>query len=369
MRKVIFKEHLKPDGSFLGEVRLNRSEFLNALDLEMILAIEDQLNKWKENPRLSAVFLHGKGDKAFCVGGDIKHVYSSIILARESGIDPGQALQPFFEHEYRLDYLIHAYPFPVIVWGHGFVMGGGMGLYLGGSHRIMTESSCLSMPEINIGFFPDVGVSYALGRLPFNVGWYLALTGYRLNSVEAHFLNLVDFYFENTDKQKVLQTLISSSFTGKEEVSLILRNIQKKDVSSSQKNTIEKYKNKIAVLFHSKKLKDIYKQFYNSFEREDKIWEKSRQAFFRGSPTSAGIICEQLKRVGVCSLEEVFQMDLMLALNCVRGSDFAEGVKTLLVEKKGMPKWKPDSIEDVTESQIQKYFNSPSGWTNPLQDL
>ena len=369
MKKVTFKEHPKPDGSFLGEIKLHRPEVLNVLDLEMILDIKNQLNKWKEDSRLSVVFLHGEGEKAFCAGGDVKGIYSSIISARQKKEDPGKAVQPFFENEYRLNYLIHIYPFPIVVWGHGFVMGGGMGLFLGSSHKIMTESSFLSMPEISIGLFPDVGASYVLSRLPFDIGWYLAFTGYRLNSVEAQFLNLADFYFKNADKEKVFQTLVSSSVDNKKEVSLVLKKIQQKGISSAQENRIEKYKNRMVSLFESKNLKDIYKKFCDIVGEEDEQWEKNRQVFLQGSPTSAGLICEQLKRAKNYSLKEVFQRDLVLALNCVRGFDFVEGVKTLLVEKSGVPQWKPDSIEKLEESQIQKYFDSPSGWTNPLQDL
>ena len=367
--KVIFKEHPKPDGSFLAEVKLNRPEALNALDLEMILTIKNQLNKWKEDSRLSVVFLHGEGDKAFCAGGDIKSIYSSIVSARQNSADPRQVVQLFFENEYRLDYLIHTYPFPVIVWGHGFVMGGGMGLFLGGSHRVVTENSSLSMPEISIGLFPDVGTSYTLSRLPFEIGWYLALTGCRLNSLESQFLSLADFYFDSSSKEKVFQTLVSSSFKNGEEISLTLKGIQQDTKSSSQENWIEKHKTQIISLFESKKLTDIYKKFCNNTVEVDEKWERNRQIFLKGSPTSEGIICEQLKRAKNCSLKEVFQMDLVLALNCVRGFDFIEGVKTLLVEKSGAPKWKPDSVENVKELQIQNYFDSPPDWINPLQGL
>ncbi len=367
--KVIFKEHLKSDGSFLAEIKLNRPEALNALDLEMILTIKNQLNEWKKDSRLSVVFLHGEGNKAFCAGGDVKGIYSSIVSARENNEDPGQAVQPFFENEYRLDYLIHTYPRPVVVWGHGFVMGGGMGLFLAGSHRVMTDSSALSMPEISIGLFPDVGASHILSRLPFEIGWYLALTGCRLNSLEAQFLKITDFYFKKEEKEKAIQALVSSSFKDGEELNLILKNVQKEKTSFSQKNWIEKNKNKIVSLFESKKLKDIYKKFYDSVIETDKKWEKNRQAFLRGSPTSAGIICEQLKRTKTYSLKEVFQTDLILALNCARNFDFSEGVKTLLVKRKGLPQWKSDSMEDVNELQIKEYFNSPHEWVNPLQDL
>ena len=368
--KVIFKKHPKPDGSFLAEIKLNRPPSLNALDLEMILAIKNQLNKWKENSCLSAVFLHGEGNKAFCAGGDVRSIYSSIISAKENKEDPGKAVQPFFENEYRLDYLLHTYPCPVVVWGHGFVIGGGAGLFLASSHRIVTESFSLSMPEITIGLFPDVGVSYLLSRFTGEVGWYLALTGCRLNSLEAHTLKIADFYFENAEKEKVFQTLLSSSFKSKEEIGQILKNIQQQNIiSSSQENWPEKYQDRITSLFESKELNIIYKKFCDSSMKEDKKWEKNRQTFLQGSPTSAGIICEQLKRAKKCSLKEVFQTDLVLALNCARGFDFSEGVRALLVEKSGSPAWELNSVEQVKKLQIQEYFKSDPDWINPLEDL
>ncbi len=369
MKKVIFKEHLQPNGSFLAEVKLNHPQALNALDLEMILAIKNHLNKWKEQPKLAGVFLHGEGDKAFCTGGDVKNLYSSIISARENNQDPGEAVQPFFENEYRLDYLLHTYPRPVVVWGQGFVMGGGLGLFIAGSHRIMTESASLSMPEISIGLFPDVGVSHILSRLPNEMGWYLALTSCRLKSSLALSLKLADFYFENKEKETILHKLISSSFNNKEELDHILNTQCSNRPADSQESEMEKYKNEIISLFERKNLKDIYKQFRKSFIMADKKWEKNRQFFLQGSPTSAGIICEQLKRAKIHNLKEVFQTDLVLALNCARGVDFPEGVKTLLVRKQGRPAWKPDTVEKVEESQINEYFNSDPGWINPLENL
>ena len=366
--KIIFKEHPKEDGSFLAEVQLNRPQALNSLDLEMILAIKDQLNVWKDNPRLSAVFLHGQGDKAFCAGGDVKGLYSSILNARKEDKDPAQAVQPFFENEYRLDYLIHTYPHPILIWGHGFIMGGGVGLFIGGSHRVMTETSSLSMPEVSIGLFPDVGTSYMLSRLPKKMGWYLAFTGCKLNAQEAQSLDIANFYFENAQKDQVFQALMSSPFKGPEEMSSILKNLQKEHPTSS--SWLDTHKEHIAVLFKSTHLKDIYKEFSNSPLEEDKRWEKNRQTFLKGSPTSAGIICEHLKRAESCELKNVFQTDFLLATSCAREKDFAEGVRALLVEKTGAPTWSPSSIEDIEDSQIQKYFNLSSSWpSHPLENL
>ena len=369
--KVIFKEHPKKDGSFLAEIQLNRPQALNSLDLEMILAIKDQLNAWKDNPQLSAVFLHGAGDKSFCAGGDVKGLYSSILEAHKEDQDPAQRVQPFFENEYRLDYLIHTYPHPILIWGHGFIMGGGVGLFIGGSHRVMTETSFLSMPEISIGLFPDVGAGYMLSRLPEEIGWYLALTGDKLSGLEAQSLNIANFYFESQQKKPVFETLIHSSFQDKEELSLLLKNLQKKNPHSSLSSSwMEDHSERLTALFKSKNLKDIYQEFSLSSLEEDQRWEKNRQTFLKGSPTSAGIICEHLKRAKGLDLKKVFQTDFLLATNCARGKDFVEGVRALLVEKTGSPSWTPPSIEDIEDVRIQEYFHLNAAWSShPLNDL
>ena len=390
--KVIFKEHLRADGSFVGEVKLNRPLALNALDMEMILALRERLNKWQNHPQLSAVFLHGAG-RAFCAGGDVKSMCATIALARKNNQDPGKSALPFFENEYRLDYLLRVYPRPVVVWGHGCVIGGGMGLFLAGSHRVLTDNAWLSMPEISIGLFPDVGGSYDLSRMPHKMGWYMALTGYRLNSVSARALNLTDFCFtESTRAEEVLQTLISSHFKTGEELRQVLTNLQaehgrnkegaqakettrqrdKSECSLEENkpvNELEKYKDKIADLFVSENIQDIYKKFVACKIKEDPVWEKARQVFLQGSPCSAGIICQQLKKAKESNLKEVFQTDLALAVNCARGHDFPEGGRAVLVEKTGSPAWRPDSVEKLEKQTIEGYFRFPWGMTNPLNDL
>ena len=122
--KVIFKERQKPNGELIGDIQLNCPLSLNALDLDMVRAIENQLKKWREYSLIKAIFLHGKGEKSFCAGGDVKKIYSIIISKKLSHHDIQPFVQPFFETEYRLDYLLHTYPKPVVVWGNGWVMGG-----------------------------------------------------------------------------------------------------------------------------------------------------------------------------------------------------------------------------------------------------
>ncbi|MCY4512860.1 MAG: enoyl-CoA hydratase/isomerase family protein, partial [Bdellovibrionales bacterium] len=329
----------------------------NALTLEMIRSIKDQLHHWKQNEKVALVFLHGEGEKAFCAGGDVKNLYSLILKAREEKTDPGLAVEPFFREEYEMDYLLHTYPKPVVVWGQGVVMGGGMGLFQAGSHSIVTDTSLLAMPEISIGLFPDVGGSWFLSRLPGKLGWYLALTGCRLNSAEVMFLGWSQFYFKNQEKGEVFKSLLSIDFQNGEDLTHRLQNLQTS--SPSSENWLEKYKELASQVVQSGDAKTIYTELTKS-SAEDKKWNKNKETFLKGSPTSAGIICEQLKQGKNKNLKEVFQMELIMALQCARHPDFAEGVRALLVEKTGQPVWQPKDIGLLEEAWIQGHFTASS---------
>ena len=156
---------------------MNSPKTLNALSYDMTLLLAKRMEVWARDPDLAAVVLRGAGERAFCAGGDLHSMYRSMTenAGKVFGADsfPGQ----FFTHEYALDYRIHTFPKPVMVWGNGIVMGGGMGLMMGASHRVVTDTSRAAMPEITIGLFPDVGGSWLLNRMPGKAGLFLGLTG------------------------------------------------------------------------------------------------------------------------------------------------------------------------------------------------
>lgn len=356
-KPVIFAEHSRRDGSLLGEIKLNNPGALNALTLEMIRSIKDQLRHWRKNEKVALIFLHGEGEKAFCAGGDVKSLYSLILKSGEEKTDPGLAVEPFFREEYEMDHLLHTYPKPVVVWGQGVVMGGGMGLFQAGSHSIVTGTSLLAMPEISIGLFPDVGGSWFLSRLPDKLGWYLALTGCRLNSAEVMFLGWSQLYFKNQEKNKVLKQLLSVPFQSGEELTHQLRKLQSH--SPTPENWIERHRELISRIVRSEDVKVIHAEFKNT-SLEDKKWNQNRETFLKGSPTSAGIICEQLKRGKNKSLKEIFQMELIMAMQCARHPDFMEGVRALLVEKTGQPAWQPKDIGLLEDAWIQGHFTPSS---------
>lgn len=367
--KIIIKTHKRLDGTLLGEIKICNPKAFNALDLDIVLALKRQLQEWQSQKNIALIYLYGEGSKAFCAGGNVKQLYEAIVDCREKNTDPALVAQPFFENEYRTNFLMHNYKKPIVLWGHGIVMGGGFGLFAGASHPIVTETSTLAMPEINIGLFPDVGGGYFLTRLNHNIGLYLALTAHRLNATEACYLKLSSLVLDSSYQKTLWEFLLATSFKDLQDFDKKIHDFQKgKGLKKEQDNWLKKYQNDIQQLLESKEIQSIYKNFQNSMIQDDQ-WQKNKKTFLKGSPSSAAVICEQLKRAENLSLKEVFQMELVMVLQFVRHFDFAEGVRALLVDKTGEPQWKPDHIEKLKSSWIQEHFQTSKNWENPLQDL
>jgi enoyl-CoA hydratase/carnithine racemase len=212
---VLFEDLVAGNGARIGVTRLNAERSLNALSLEMIDLLAQRLAFWAADPGIAIVVLEGTGDKAFSAGADLHIMHATMIAHHASPerdyIRANPYAAAFFGREYRLDYLIHTYPKPVLCWGHGIVMGGGVGLMSGASHRVLTHESRVAMPEITIGLFPDVGGSWLLERMPGATGLFLALTGARLQASDALFVKLADYCIGQSNKATVFERLTSHS--------------------------------------------------------------------------------------------------------------------------------------------------------------
>ena len=198
------------NGKQLAVATLNEEKTLNALTLEMVDSLYQQLSQWQSDDAIVAVLLQGAGTKAFCAGGDVQQLYHSAV-SQPGG--PCEYAEQFFEREYRTDYLIHRYGKPVICWGSGIVMGGGLGLMAGSSHRIVTETTRMAMPEITIGLYPDVGGSWFLNRAPGRTGLFLALTAANINAADSLFIGLADHFVAADSKEPLLQALLSADWS------------------------------------------------------------------------------------------------------------------------------------------------------------
>ncbi|WP_250255361.1 enoyl-CoA hydratase/isomerase family protein [Chryseobacterium sp. Marseille-Q3244] len=340
----------------VGIITLNSEKTLNSLSLPMIEELKTVLEDWKNSDEIACLFIQGAGEKALCAGGDVRQLHDAIVAQR--AIDPTQVPQDcfdFFSKEYQVDYTIHTYPKPIIVWGHGIVMGGGIGIMVGASHRIVTERSKLAMPEITIGLYPDVGATWFLNKMPSAYGLYLGLTGARLDGADCTFLGLADYYVESSSKEAILNKLDRADWNENphKTISEILEKVsQDVSVPESQaalhQDFVERFEKA-----------EILEQFgeilINSAEKDEWI-NAGIKSFEAGSPSSAHIIFRQLKQGKDLSLEEVFQSELNLSCQCCIHPDFAEGVRALLVDKDQSPKWHPATLDEVTQEWINSYF-------------
>ncbi|NIP72379.1 MAG: enoyl-CoA hydratase/isomerase family protein, partial [Gammaproteobacteria bacterium] len=206
---VLFEKQPCQQGA-LGLITLNKPGKFNALTLPMIRAIQQQLDDWAEDDDVSVIVLCGNGEKAFCAGGDVRSVAEAIQDARGR---PGNDGERFFAEEYRMDYTIATHPKPVVCWGQGVVMGGGLGMMNASRYRLVTPDLKMAMPEISIGFFPDVGASRFLNRLPGSIGMFMGLTGATLNVADALRVGLADYAVPNNGFEEMMGYLRDQAWT------------------------------------------------------------------------------------------------------------------------------------------------------------
>lgn len=338
----------------IGHITLNSEKTLNALNQKMAEEMIDLLNQWENDPNISCIFLDASGERAFCAGGDIKNLYLALKDQKEEKIN--QTCLNFFITEYTLDYKIHTYSKPIISWNTGITMGGGMGLMNGASHRIVTETSLLAMPEVSIGLYPDVGATYFFNKLPPGVGKFLGVTGARFNAGDALTLGLADFFVTSQLREEVLASLKKISWTNSRtnNDSLIkdcLKSLSSKDLPSPFSQPYLSHFAKLASVTEINDFEEVIKDF-----PQDEWIQKSIETFKKGSPTSAAIILKQLELGKDLTLKQVFMSELNLSVHCSLNADFPEGVRALLIDKDQSAKWSPASIDQLTQEAVSSYF-------------
>ena len=379
---VIFDELTTECGFKIGHATLTKPASLNALDLQMINLLTLQLEKWQQDPKIAMVFLDGSGERAFCAGGDIVSMYKSMQDwvsdeekpdAEKSDNKNSYALQNFFTQEYQLDYLIHTFAKPILVWGNGIIMGGGLGLMSGGSHRVVTENSRIAMPEISIGLYPDVGGSYFLNKMPAGCGLFLGLTGAFINASDAIYSNLADFFVSHDAKEIFLNRLLAANW-------------QEGALHSTLSNICDDFH-----ILHSEQLPqgnlinnqhwltnlgaqaDVSHaaEYIMSANAEDNKWlSKAQKTLSAGSPITANLVFEQLRRGKDMTLAECFQMELGLSCQCGEFGEFQEGVRALMIDKDHQPNWRFKSVDQVPKATVDYFFDDIwSLGTHPLAHL
>ncbi|GGB53910.1 enoyl-CoA hydratase [Oceanisphaera marina] len=375
MSSLIIEEYATEGGNRIGHIRLNAERSLNALTLTMIEQMLPILTAWQRDPQLVAVLLDGAGDRAFCAGGDVVSLYHAMVNAGptdERGLTPIPELAVrFFEQEYRLDYLLHTFGKPVLCWGGGIVMGGGMGLLMASSHRIVTETSRLAMPEAAIGLYPDVGGSWFLNRLPPGLGEFIALTGCAINARDADWLGWGNRMIATDKREQLLPALLAITDWCQPEVAVngVLRQFEAASVAAfaDLPAPLQSHQSQIRRLLDKDQLQDQVAALVGA-ESDDPWYHKVQQNLAAGSPLAMAVIAKQLRRCRHCSLAEVFQKELALSVQLCRCREFAEGVRARLIDKDQLPDWTFSSLAQVDDSLLNALFESP--WAmSPLMDL
>jgi enoyl-CoA hydratase len=340
---------VRSDGA-LRRITLNRPQALNALTLDMAIAMTALLREWASDSNVGAVLLDGAGERAFCAGGDIRALYESATATTATPFSADSFPVRFWAIEYQLDVMIARYPKPFVAIMDALVMGGGVGLSAHAAHRVVTERSAIAMPEVGIGFFPDIGASFLLARSPSAIGTYLALTGSRIGAAGAMASGLADIHIA-VDRLSELRAALAKC-SGEGEVRAALKKLSGPAAPAQLLNE----RDWIDGCFSATSVEAIVTQLAACRAEPAQI---ALETMRKASPTSLKVTLRNvLSAATFAKVEESFAQDYRIALACVAGHDFIEGIRATIVDKDRNPRWRPDQIEAVTPELVDRHFQS-----------
>lgn len=331
----------------VGVITLNRPDVLNALSTDMCLKLDEQLKEWESNDEINVVIIEGAGEKAFCAGGDVR----SIV---EQGFQENAIAKEFFATEYKMNARIHHFSKPFIALLDGIVMGGGVGVSIHGSHRIVTEKTLFAMPESAIGLIPDVGGSYFLPRLPGALGRYLGLTGARLKGSDILYAGIGTAYISSDKINDLIVALKNEDIASHDDVDQLIA----KFAVDPGHAPIDEFRDLIDAAFSELTVEDIFEHL----SEIDHDWARETYAVLKKmSPISLKVITEQLNRGGKLEFDDCMTMEyrIVCAISAY-DSDFYEGVRAVLIDKDHNPNWMPATLGDVNHEMVLAHFNVPS---------
>jgi len=320
-----------------GVVTLTRPGALNALTHQMVKALSAALTAWETDPAIAVVIVKAEG-RAFCAGGDVVETYR--VWER------GDRLTQFFADEYRLNVQIDRFPKPYVSLIDGICMGGGMGISIHGSHRVATENAVFAMPEVGIGFFPDVGGSYVLPNLGGSVGMYLGLTGNRVGQGDALWSGIATHTILSVYVPALVEEIADSGDPGTE-LREFFKNVPRK-ATDAQVQAIAKH-------FSRGSLPEIIA----SLERAAPVEEFAAEtlAIIRTrSPTSLHVTFRALTAGSTMPLADCMRMEFRILNRMLESHDLYEGIRAALIEKGSKPVWRPPTLADIRESDIDVFF-------------
>lgn len=321
----------------LGLVTLNRPKALNALTLDMIYALTDRLGEWAEDLNIAAVLVHGAGEKAFCAGGDIRALYQQGAAGEEFA-------RRFFRDEYRLNRMIYRYPKPYVALIDGIAMGGGVGVSVHGSHRVVCDTTLFAMPETGIGMFPDVGGSYFLPRCPGEIGMFLGLVGKGLKAADCLYAGIAEANVPLSRHDELVAAL-----AGGQDVDAALAALHEDPGPAP----MGEHRGTIDRCFAGGSVQRIAA----ALAAEGTSWaEAIRDEMLRKSPFALSVAHRQLRRGRELDFEDCMAMEYRVSQRVVHSHDFREGVRAVIIDKDQNPDWDPPSLAEVEDSAVEACF-------------
>jgi enoyl-CoA hydratase len=328
-----------------GIIRLNRPKAINAVTLEMFRDIEKALDRFESDAAVSLILLEGAGQRGLCAGGDIRALYEN---SKVNG-DLGKIL---WREEYVLNARISKFPKPYVAFMDGIVMGGGVGLSAHGRHRVVTERTALAMPEVGLGFFPDVGGTWLLSHAPGEIGTYFGLTGQTMNGPDAIYAGFADAVVPS-DKLPVLRQALTRVLPGtpSNEIKSLIDSFS----TGESSGPVTKLRPQIDGWFAHDRMQDILAALRSD---GSELAQSTLKILGEKSPRGMVVTLRLLRLArNASSLEECLVREYRAALEVFRSDDFREGVRAAVIDKDRNPKWSPAKIEDVTVDMVQRYFD------------
>jgi len=320
----------------VGRLVLNRPRALNALDREMIDALSAALGAWRDDASVRLVTIEGAGGRAFCAGGDVRVIRALALAGRADEVEA------FFAAEYAINRMIAEYPKPYVALIDGISMGGGLGLSIHGSHRVVTEHATMAMPETAIALFPDIGATFFLPRLPGASGMYLALTGARISPGDAMHTGLATHHVPRGALEALKGGL------ARDGIAAVARH-----AAPPPESLLAADRPAIDRCFGAGSIAAIMA----ALDAEGTPWAKATRATLEQmSPTSLCVTFEAIRRGAAMTLPECLAMELKLTRGVTRHPDFAEGVRAQVIDKTRDARWSPASVAKVDPADIEALF-------------
>ena len=326
-----------------GIIRLNRPKAINAVTLEMFRDVDKALDAFEADPAVAVIVLEGAGDRGLCAGGDIRALWESSKV----GGDLGKIL---WREEYVLNARIAKFPKPYVAFMDGIVMGGGVGLSAHSSHRVVTERTKLAMPEVGLGFFPDVGGTFLLARAPGEVGTYFGLTGQTMNGPDAIYARFADAVVPS-GKLGALREVLTEIRPGttSAEIKILIDGFS----TGEKSGPVAAIQPKIDAWFAHDRMQDTVA----ALQRDgSELAQATLKTLNEKSPRGMVVTLKLLRLARGGSLEQCLVREYRAALEVFRSDDFREGVRAAVIDKDRNPKWSPARIEDVTPEMVAPYF-------------